>query len=178
VDVEAAASFVRSTLERIFAEGAPVPGHVDDVIASSSDLAALLAWREQVVTSLTEEVHAAAGNARLVAMIVGDPRITALDGKALAGIADALELLCYTAQPDALEQQVSLATTRYGRPEDLIVGLSVFVPHTPAKATLEANVRRAFRLGVRAFSFYNYGIMPESHLDWVASVVRWVREAG
>jgi hypothetical protein len=177
VDVDAAASVARSTLERIFAQGAPVAEHVDDIIGDSPELAALLAWREKIVTSLTDEVKKSAGNAFLVAMLAGDPRFTGLNGKAVAEFADALELLCYTAQPEIVEQQVAQATTRYCAADDLIVGLSAFVPHTPSKGVLEANVRRAFRMGVRGFSFYNYGIMPERNLEWVASAVRWVREA-
>lgn len=177
IDVEAVMSFVRSTLERLFAQGTPLPEHVDDLIGLSSDLKAFLTWREKIVTSLTEEVKKSAGNVFLVAMMGGDPRITGLNGKSIAQIADALELLCYTAQPEMIEQQVSLATTRYCAVEDLIVGLSVFVPHATSRGVLEANVRRAFRLGVRGFSFYNYGIMPEPNLEWVASAIRWIRQA-
>jgi len=61
------------------------------------------------------------------------------------------------------------------QPENLIVGLSVFSPFTPTRSVLDRNVERTLRIGVRGFSFYNYGIMPARNLDWVRSAVDAIR---
>jgi hypothetical protein len=177
VDIAGLRGRVRSTVAQILQQGAPLALHADDLLAEDDDLRALLALREGIVTSLAHEVKEAAGDKFLVAMVMGDPRVTGANGKALAELADALEVLCYTAQTDVLEQAVSQATTQYCAADDLIVGLSAFVPHTPSKGVLTANVRRALDMGVRGFSFYNYGIMPERNLDWVASAVEMIRAA-
>ena len=181
VDMGGVAAAARAELVSIFEHGGPgVPGRptlVQDLLADEPAMVALVNERRDVVTSLTREVKDAAGDTFLVAMQIGDTNVGGWDGAAIAEIADAIELLCYTAQPAQVENMVSAASTQFCDPDDLIVGLSVYTPHTPSPKVLVRNVRQALRMGVRGFSFYNYGIMPERNLAWVRDAVAIIRDA-
>jgi len=117
------------------------------------------------------------GDTFLVSMQIGDSTVGGWDGAEIAEVADAIELLCYTAQPARVEAMVSAASGQFCAADDLIVGLSAYTPHTPSPKVLTRNVRQALRMGVRGFSFYNYGIMPERNLAWVRDAVAIIRAA-
>lgn len=181
IDVDGLADRTRRMLLDIFEKGAPSPfdgaASARDLVREDPDLASFLKMRQDVVASLHEEVKQAAGDTFLIAMNMGDPLTAGFDGKRCAEAADALELLCYTAEPEKLEQQVAHASGSFCGADDLIVGLSAYAPHSPSRGVLERNLERGLELGVRAFAFYNYGIMPASHLDWVRGCVEILRRA-
>ena len=54
------------------------------------------------------------------------------------------------------------------------VGLCAYPPASPTAETLAANVEAVARLGVRAVSFYNYGIMPKRNLQWVKTAIEGI----
>jgi hypothetical protein len=181
VDMDALARAAREELVAIFEHGSPgIPGKpllVRDLLAEKAPLATLVDARQAVVTSLTQEVREAVGDTFLVSMQIGDTSVGGWDGDEIAQIADAIELLCYTAKPAVVEAMVSTASSESCQPDDLIVGLSAYTPHTPSPKVLIRNVRQALRLGVRGFSFYNYGIMPERNLAWVRDAVAIINDA-
>lgn len=181
VDMSALSATVRSRMAAIFEHGGPsIPGRptlVQDLLAEDAALATFVSARRDVVTSLTREVQQAVGDTFLVSMQIGDTNVGGWDGADIAEISDAIELLCYTAEPAVVESMVSTASTQFCEPDDLIVGLSVLAPHTPSQKVLIRNVRQALRMGVRGFSFYNYGIMPERNLAWVKEAVRIIGDA-
>lgn len=51
------------------------------------------------------------------------------------------------------------------------VGVCAYPPASPNAETLIANVEAVAKLGVRAVSFYNYGIMPKRNLQWVKAAI-------
>ena len=51
------------------------------------------------------------------------------------------------------------------------VGTCAYPPASPTAETLAANVKAVTELGVRAVSFYNYGIMPKRNLQWVKAAI-------
>ncbi len=181
IDMDAVADTVRTELLAVFEHGGPgIPGKpvlVRDVLAENDALAALVDARREVVTSLTQSVKDAVGDTFLVSMQIGDTSVGGWDADAIANIADAIELLCYTAKADVVEAMVSAASSPKCRPDDLIVGLSTYTPHTPSPQVLIRNVRQALRMGVRGFSFYNDGIMPERNLAWVRDAVSVINDA-
>jgi hypothetical protein len=181
IDMDAVADTARAGLLAIFEHGGPgIPGKpilVRDVLAENPALAALVDARRDVVTSLTQSVKDAVGDTFLVSMQIGDTAVGGWDADEIADIADAIELLCYTAKPDVVEAMVSGASSEKCQPDDLIVGLSAYTPHTPSPKVLIRNVRQALRMGVRGFSFYNYGIMPERNLGWVGEAVSIINSA-
>ncbi len=181
VDMHAVEETVRQELLAIFEHGGPgIPGKpvlVRDVLEEHPALAALVDARREVITSLTQRVKEAVGDTFLVSMQIGDTAVGGWDADEMAEIADAIELLCYTAKPDVVEAMVSAASSERCQPDDLIVGLSAYTPHTPSSRTLVRNVRQALRMGVRGFSFYNYGIMPERNLAWVREAVSTINAA-
>ena len=181
IDADRLEEDARRRLIDIFEKGAPSPfdgaSSPRDLVHEDEHYSAYLNMRREAVSTLHQEAKEAAGETHLIAMRMGDPNLTGFDGKACADAADALEILCYTAEPDVLEQQVAHASKAFCEPDDLIVGLSAFAPHSPSRSVLERNVERALEMGVRAFAFYNYGIMPERNLDWVRGCARALRQA-
>ena len=47
-----------------------------------------------------------------------------------------------------------------------------FTPEYTDGAALIDKVRAARRMGVEDFRFYNYGLIPQSHLDWIREALR------
>ncbi|GIX07293.1 MAG: hypothetical protein KatS3mg115_1696 [Candidatus Poribacteria bacterium] len=177
VEVAALQQWVQDVLLQIFERGGPLEGapHISELLRE--DLQRFDAIRRETVAALHRRVKRAVGErAYVIGMEMGSPLTTGFDGSAIAPIVDAYEVLAYTTQAEVVEQRVQ-AALRFCEPDDLIVGLSALSEHAPSPKVLAANVRRALSLGVRGFSFYNYGIMPRRHLQWVAEAVRQIRKA-
>jgi hypothetical protein len=88
----------------------------------------------------------------------------------MATIADRVETLSYTPDPDRTRKTVQDITVDLKSPEQLIVGLQAYPPASPDQETLVATTHAAHELGINRFSFYNFGIMPEANLLWIKSV--------
>ena len=61
-----------------------------------------------------------------------------------------------------------------GRADRVWVGFCVYPPASPDVETLATNVKAATDLGVRAISFYNYGIMPKRNLQWMKAAIEGI----
>jgi hypothetical protein len=62
-----------------------------------------------------------------------------------------------------------------GEVDRVWVGLCAYPPASPNAETLAANAEAVAALGVRAVSFYNYGIMPKRNLQWVKAAIKGIR---
>ena len=132
--------------------------------------------RDEVVSSLLEEVRAAAG-VPVSTIFMGDRFNAAIDRSRLAEIADYAETLAYTPDAGRIGETISGIVPDLRNPQQLVVGLQAYPPASPDAATLGAGVDRALDLGVRRFSFYNYGIMPEANLAWIRQCIGDARRA-
>ena len=54
----------------------------------------------------------------------------------------------------------------------LLLGMRCFTPEYADGAALIDKVRAARRMGVEDFRFYNYGLIPQSHLDWIREALQ------
>ena len=61
-----------------------------------------------------------------------------------------------------------------GEVDRVWVGTCAYPPASPTAETLAANVKAVAGLGVRAVSFYNYGIMPKRNLQWVKAAIEGI----
>ncbi len=167
VDVDAVRSYASREVEQIFATGDPLTVTPEELTDRDDGLRAFATFRDEVVTSLTQEVAAAAGKPiRLLAM--GDRYTSALDIPAIAEHVDAVEYLCYTPDADRIRTTISSAAAQTGSTGKIGVGLQAYPPASPDMATLSRTVETTRRSDVGLISFYNYGIMPEQNLSWIS----------
>jgi|YNPNPStandDraft_1061719.scaffolds.fasta_scaffold53445_2 hypothetical protein len=174
VDTKRLANTVADLLEEALATGRPLAGEVADFIAEQADLAAYVAMREEVVTSLVQEVKEAS-RVPISFLSLGDRWTTGVNLPRVAHRAHRIEILAYTADTAALERQIQSVGNELGSRDRLGVGLQAYPPAAPDEATLVRNVQAAVRQGVRFLSFYHYGIMPRPNLAWIR---RALQESG
>ncbi|MSR81582.1 MAG: hypothetical protein EXS58_01445 [Candidatus Latescibacteria bacterium] len=157
IDVDGLRAWVRQQLDPAFASGIPIEGNLQAFLDSHSDLAAFQEMRQELVVSLVRQIKEATGVE--VAFMGG--------GRRIAEVADLLEILAYTPLPDQVGAQISDALQHLDSAERLVVGLQAYYPCANTSEELEANVHRALALGIRQFSYYNYGIMPRPNFQWI-----------
>jgi hypothetical protein len=176
VDGEAVRHAAREEIERVFAGGEEVP--VDEL--ERSEFADYAGVREQVVTSLVEEVAEAAGDTpfefiELSGAVKGyatgrptgapAPSIAwqlGVDVDAVARACDGIEAIGYAADPERIRGDLDA----YG---DAAVSV-IFRPTTPDCESAEdvrAKVDLARERGLHRTDFYHYGFMRLDALDWI-----------
>jgi hypothetical protein len=166
VDTKRLASVVENLLDHVLTTGEPLPGDVAGFIAEQPDLAAYVAVREEVVTSLVQEVKEES-RVPISFLSMGDRWTTGVNLSRVAHRASRVEILAYTADTAALERQIQAVASELDGLDRLVVGLQAYPPASPDAATLHRNVQAAVRRGVRFLSFYHYGIMPRPNLAWI-----------
>ena len=170
VDADALAEMCHGRIGKALAAGQRISESSGELVQSMTGLSQYLKIRQRMVTSLFEEVKAAAGvPTRFILM--GAPHISGADRRAIAGLADCVEILSYAADAGRTRQAVEALLPDLPGPDRLMVGLQAYPPASPDGDVLRANVRGAAALGVHRFSFYNYGIMPLPNLVWVKKAI-------
>ena len=176
IDADALARVAELQVRESFASGRPIREMPEELIAASPELSAYIRLREDTVASLLREVRDAAGVPASF-LVMGDRYAAGVDRARIASIADYMEVLSYTADPARTGRTVSGMLPDLRSSAQLMVGLQAYPPASPDAETLRANAQGALDLGVRRFSFYNYGIMPMSNLSWVRSAVEAIRRS-
>jgi hypothetical protein len=176
VDTARVRALAAETLRRTFDTGLPRPGTVPEFIGRSKELERYVQMRIETVSSLHREIHAAA-KADVSAMSWAPPETCGLDPREVSHIADSITILAYSPDVNEVRKTIETAAKAVGGARRLRVGYHTYPPNTPDKETLLRNIRASLELGVRAFSFYNYGIMPRRSLAWTKEAVRLIREA-
>lgn len=188
VDVAAVHSFARQTLERRFAaapDAEPGLGELTlDDLGSLVDghLIRYVLERARLVTALTESLRqrAYANDTSLTFVdltgVLRRPDESALsidrgwwngiDASALAAAGADVAMLGYGTDLDGLCAEVDGYLKRIP-PDQLVVSLIPTWPDCTDVDTLTAKVRALRDRGVTRVDFYNYGLVPESALDWV-----------
>lgn len=171
IDVTAVANGVRSELATIFESGMPTALTLDEFCDKVPETWAYLEMRESTVSSLIAEIKAVS-KASISSMAMGDRWSAGYNVEQIREIADWHELLCYTPSRESVEHSVKNATRLMnGRADHVWVGFCAYPSASPNAETLVANVKAATELGVRAISFYNYGIMPKRNLQWIKAAI-------
>ena len=170
IDVAQLQQAVTQKIQTVFKTGHPIDETPKELNESVSGLRAFSDMREVVVTSLVRELKDAI-NIPLSYILMGDPQITGANPKTIAQIADSVEILSYTSDPQRTHARVSELLPTLQNPNQLVVGLQAYPPASPNAETLCANLRAAREQGVNKFAFYNYGIMPIVALDWVRQAI-------
>ncbi len=173
VDVAALAAETRRQLDLFFAEGT-LPA-TDP--ATDPDWAAFHAWRAETVTCLVAEIRAALPREVALAVIPTTQTPNALcwiEGSDLAGLAkaaDRLEVPAYQTGATAIAKDA--AWTRDASGDEAEIGF-ILRPSYPNLTSADdfAHAVTALRaLGPSSLSFYNYGHLRLSALDWIAAAL-------
>lgn len=171
IDIAQLQSTVTAKIRTAFKTGQPVRETIAELKRTIPGLEAFDAMREEIVTSLVRELKASV-DVPLSYILMGDSQITGSNPKAIAQIADSVEILSYTADPQRTKTRVSELLPIIQSPDQLVVGLQAYPPASPDAETLCANLQAAREQGVTKFAFYNYGIMPLAALDWVRQAIQ------
>ncbi|MBY2935745.1 hypothetical protein [Rhizobium leguminosarum] len=143
-----------------------------DAFRDHPDLHAYLTWRSEPVTSLIDEIKAAADPAtRIVLIDLKDGWLGGVDLAAVGKLCDGAILCCYDMEPDAVGDVIRTGRAAIGPGKFLAVGLRVFYPEVSGSAVLTARAKAAIDAGADGVNFYNYGLIPAKRLDWVKAAV-------
>ncbi|MCG2770397.1 MAG: hypothetical protein L6435_18770 [Anaerolineae bacterium] len=149
------------------------------LLAESPDLYAYLHVRAETTASLVAEVHeiVAAHGARLETMPTSFVRPTSrawLEGVSLRRLAEASDTLCplpYFTNPMEVAADLRWVKMIAGD-VPLVAGLSACYPSTHSVENLTTKVISCLTEGVEGIYYFNYGLLSEQRLDWVAEANR------
>ena len=175
LDPDILAQTAESHVREALGSGRPLRETPDELCTTVPQLARYVRMREDTVTTLVQSVREAAG-VPISFIFMGDRPTSGADRKRIAEGVDYTEILSYTADPGQTRQAVSRLLPDLRSPDQLLVGLQAYPPASPNAETLQANVEGAAGLGIRRFSYYNYGIMPPPNLDWVRKAIGAARK--
>lgn len=151
--------------------------------SDTPDLEAFHAWRCSVVTSLCARIRAAVRpevGVRVISTCQRPHATCYREGGDLAGmdrVTDGLELPIYQTSADNAEADLRHVLGKVSDPARIGVILRPGHPDMTSEAQVRDTVRRVGEAGVRDLSFYNYGLLPAAHLEWVRSAVGQFRES-
>ena len=139
-------------------------------------LYAFLKWRPSVVTSLVEEAHQAVGGRAKMYFLSLLPHsgswLFGVDLKAITGLCEGALVCSYDCGTQKMEADVRESQRDFAGGSKLLLGMRCFTPEYADGAALIDKVRAARRMGVEDFRFYNYGLIPQSHLDWIREALQ------
>jgi hypothetical protein len=148
---------------------------VQAVAEQLPDLAGYLQAREDTVTSLVQELVEAAGDTPVYAMPLAPRWLGGAERRALARVAARLELPLYAPAP-VVRAAVETAINELGSPDRLCVGLSLMAGDTPDLAAFLDAWQAVRALGITHIGLYNYGLVAEERLGWIAEALRLENE--
>jgi hypothetical protein len=182
IDAEGLAGRVRSWVEGYLAGDTDAP---DDMAAAflladvvlDPDLAAFLAWRCTVVTSLVAEIRAAVRADATVAVIPSVARPTAgawaegSDLAALAGAAGVIEACFYEPGVGRIRADIADVRRRIAGAGRLRGILRPAHPDLSSRQDVIAAVAALAEAGIDDIAFYNWGHLRAASLDWMAAAL-------
>jgi hypothetical protein len=156
-------AWVASRLESEL-RGTARPVEVEELLAESPELARFQAARERVVAELVRAI-AGSVSARVQVVHWGEPRQAGIDYGALASVADRIVVLDYGQGGRAPGATIAEAARLAGA-DQIVAGLSVCAPETPAEQAFVAAAGAAAAVGVEAMSVYNHSLVDATRLRW------------
>jgi len=162
----------REELDRFFADGTEPQ---TDPLADP-DWRAFLAWRADIVTGLVGEVRAAMPKSVELAVIPTTQSPNSLcwiEGSDLAALAKIarLEVPAYQSGVPAILSDVKATKAAAGPGAQLGYILRPTYPNLPSAGDVRTVVGEIGATGAASISFYNYGHLRLSSLDWIKSAI-------
>jgi hypothetical protein len=175
VDMTQLRAMISIRLRASFAAGQPERASVAEVVAQTPGLPAFLAARCTSINTLMRDLRQAS-SAPLSPITWASMETSGLDPAQVAPITDSLTICAYTKDPAEARRAIREAAAAAGGAGKLRVGYHCFPPVTPDGETLLKVIAASLEEGVRAFSFYNYGIAPRPCLAWLKPVTALIRQ--
>lgn len=173
VDMAGLTADTRRQLDRFFVDGT-MP-NTDP--RTAPDWQAFTTWRAETVTSLVAEIRAALPASVKLAIIPTTQTPNALcwiegsDLAALAQAADRLEVPAYQSGVTAITKDAGWVRDAAGAEAEIGYILRPTYPHLADARAVAQTIAALRALGPRSLSFYNYGHMRLSALDWIAAAL-------
>jgi hypothetical protein len=173
VDMSGLAADTVRQLDRFFVDGT-LP---DTDPQTAPDWQAFTTWRAETVTSLVAEIRAALPASVKLAIIPTTQTPNALcwiegsDLAALARAADRLEVPAYQSGVTAIAKDAKWVCDAAGTDAEIGYILRPTYPHLADAREVAQTVAALRALGPGSLSFYNYGHMRLSALDWIAAAL-------
>lgn len=145
------------------------------------ELGRYFAQRNESVSRLFHQVHQAVHTVSNTPVHLQDPsaigvqRLSAPDLAWLSGLeipprigmADGVTVPCYVADEAHFQRQIDLYCAKILPHMPLEIGLRPALPDCQSREDLVAKVVYCMQQKVSGISFYNYGMLPASHLQWI-----------
>jgi hypothetical protein len=144
----------------------------------------LVRLRMGTVTALVKRLAAESGKTKLAAFtssFAGSPSNIWMEGVSPTDLQDMVEcfhLLAYDAGVSDANSDLVFFLAMVRDPDRLNLTLNLGLPVTTTFDQAAAKVEYARRLGIRRFSFFNYGLLGENRLRWIQELGCIVRKAG
>lgn len=172
IDAAGLAQRTRDDLDHFFADC--TEPHTDPL--ADPEWRAFLAWRADIVTDLVEEVRAAMPEQVGLAVIPTTQSPNSLcwiEGSDLAALAKIarLEIPAYQSGVPAILSDVAATKAAAGPDASLGYILRPTYPNLPSAGDVRTVVREISATGAASISFYNYGHLRLSSLDWIKSAI-------
>lgn len=172
VDVDRARATVRQTVDDIVAGDVPHTADVGAWLRAHPSVDDFSAVREETLAGVFRDLDRAAGAADLGYYLglldVGRTWMVGADPHALAEHLDYLTVAAYESSREAVLDALREADALT---PDVPLHAGVLPGHPPVhdEATLTDIVDGLADAGVPRVSFYNYGLLPERNLEWIAA---------
>ena len=176
IDVNAVIGQTQAALRHVFETGEPHEGTLAEFLDQHPAVAKYVEMRVATVTSLLRHVKRASGKADVSAMTWASREASGADVAQMGKAVDSVTVLAYSPEVEEVRLTITEAAKLVGGPGKIRAGFQTYPPNIPDRETLLRNVEAALDLGVEAFSFYNYGIMPRRSLGWTREAVALIHK--
>jgi hypothetical protein len=143
------------------------------LLATCPALQPLVRMRMDTVTALVKRLASECSTAKLAAFtssFAGSPSNIWMEGVSptdVQQVVDCFHLLAYDTEVSDANSDLAFFLTMVDDPGRLNLTLNLGFPLTKTFDQAAAKVEYARRKGVRRFSFFNYGLLGESRLQWI-----------
>ena len=150
-------------------------GQLPSLLVEIEELQPALRWRAEIVTTMVADLHAIAHSAGVALEVIPASfhRLVSrawFEGASLSGLGGASDGLLIPSYFDsAAEVEADLAWAASDAPGHLLsAGLNACAPSLSGGSSLEAQALACHAAGCSAIYHYNYGLLTERRLAWVA----------
>lgn len=164
-NIEAAARITLEELERSVAQPSTSARSFEQLTEQQEPLADFIAWRRTRRDEFIETIVAASKQPKKILLNpVESPSAT---------LAAVFEL--HEASKSIVEQCLRQVDHAHKQPSQIELSIPAFAGHCRAADQLVATLHQAAEAGLPSVTLQNYGMLPESRLEWVHQAVRFAR---
>jgi hypothetical protein len=139
-----------------------------------------LKWRSSVVTLLASEIREVADQkTKIYFLSLLTPSLSWLFGVDFAQIgkvSDGIVVCCYDTDAKQVGLDMQQSYDAVNNSTRLFTGLRLFYPEVHDEQELTVKMKNAIDSGSEGFLLYNYGLVPQTRLEWAKNSIRSITE--